>query len=117
MTIKIEKELFQWEKGRQVIIETQPDEPIITILEFYNANSKIGEAEVLEEGIAYIPDYLLKTAKPIIILACTGEKGNTKPISRRCFKVIPRPVPEGYVDEYPELPTGTHIICDGGEEL
>ena len=119
MKIIIEKELFQWEKDRKIILENQPTEPKITILEFYNANSKIGEAQVLKNNEALIPNELLKTAKPITVLACVGEKGNTKPIARRQFRVLERPKPEGYKDDStsPDFPTDMHIIYDGGEEL
>jgi hypothetical protein len=82
MKIKIDKELFQWEKDRKITIETSPEEPIITILEFYNANSRVGEAEVLENNEAFIPNHLLRESKPLTVLACIGEKGNTKPIDR-----------------------------------
>ena len=54
--------------------------------------------------------------------ACIGEKGNTKPIDRRQFRIIPRPCPENYFDdstapEQPDLPSCVHIIFDGGEEI
>ena len=50
MRIYTDKELFQWEKDRKIYIESSIDEPVISILEFYNANSKVGEAEVLENN-------------------------------------------------------------------
>ena len=105
MKIKIEKELFQWEKGRKVFLISENQEPAATILEFYNKNSKLGEAEVLEGNYAYIPDYLLKTATPLTILACFGEIGKTYPVKRKEFRVIPRPRPENYEEpEEPEEP-------------
>ena len=116
MKIKIEKELFQWEKDRKILIETYPKEPVITIVEFYNADSKVGEAEVLKNNEALIPNQLLKVAKPLTVLACVGEFGNTKPIARKEFRVIPRPCPEGYQQDQP-LPEDTIIIYDGGEEI
>lgn len=122
MEIKIDKELFQWEKDRKIIIESSPEEPIITILEFYNANSQVGEAEVLENNEGLIPNHLLRSAKPLTVLACTGDKGNTKPVDRQQFRIIPRPRPEGYDDSstapsLPNFPTGSYIIFDGGEEV
>ena len=121
MKIKIDKELFQWEKDRKITIETSPEEPVITILEFYNANSRVGEAEVLENNEAFIPNHLLRESKPLTVLACIGEKGNTKPIDRQQFRVIPRPCPEGYDDNstsppVPDFPTYISIIFNGGEE-
>ena len=122
MKIKVDKELFQWEKDRKILIETSPDEPVITILEFYNAGSRVGEAEVLKNNEALIPNHLLRTSKPLMVLACTGEKGNTKPIDRRQFRIIPRPCPEGYDDSSiapptPDFPTDIYVIFNGGEEI
>lgn len=122
MRIYTDKELFQWEKDRKIYIESSIDEPVISILEFYNANSKVGEAEVLENNEALIPNHLLRVSKPLMVLACIGEKGNTKPIDRRQFRIIPRPCPENYFDdstapEQPDLPSCAHIIFDGGEEI
>ena len=48
MRIYTDKELFQWEKDRKIYIESSIDEPVISILEFYNANSKVGEKQ--EDG-------------------------------------------------------------------
>ena len=122
MKICTDKELFQWEKDRKIYIESSIEEPVITILEFYNANSKVGEAEILENNEALIPNHLLRMAKPLMVLACTGEKGNTKPVDRRQFRIIPRPCPEDYSDDsaapgLPNLPSGVHIIFNGGEEI
>lgn len=123
MKIKVEKELFQWEKDRKIIIETSPEDPVITILEFYNSGSRVGEAEVLENNEAFIPNHLLKTTKPLMVLACTGEIGNTQPIDRRQFRIIPRACPEGYDDSdtdippIPDWPVNTLIIFNGGEEI
>lgn len=122
MKIKIDKELFQWEKDRKIIIETSSDDPDITILEFYNTGSRVGEAEVLQGNEAFIPNHLLRSSTPLTVLACTGEKGNTKPIDRRQFRIIPRPCPEGYDDDSvapptPDYPTDIFIIFNGGEEI
>ena len=122
MKITIDKELFQWEKDRKIKVETLPEEPVITILEFYNSSSKVGDAVVLENGEALIPNHLLRTARPLMVLVCTGEIGNTKPIDRKQFRIIPRPCPEGYLNdsdepEVPELPENVFVIFNGGEEL
>jgi hypothetical protein len=47
MEIKIEKELFQWEKNRAVIIEGQ-DASLISCVQFFNKKSPLAiEVEVL----------------------------------------------------------------------
>ena len=39
MTIKIDKELFQWERGREVFVEFDEDEPIAPFAQFFNCKS------------------------------------------------------------------------------
>ena len=114
--LNIEKELFQWEKGRYVIVAN----PDITTVEFYNKKSKYGDETIVENGRAQIPNRLLKDNLPIAALACIDDENGTKVISRKTFKVIPRPRPEFYVDDEddlldpsPEIP-GIDIVYDGG---
>jgi hypothetical protein len=115
--LKIEKELFQWEKGRVVIVNN----PDITTVEFYNKKSEHGDEVFVTDGMAQIPNKLLKDSLPIAALACIddGENG-TRVISRKTFKVLARPRPEFYVDDEddpinpgPDIP-GIDIIYDGG---
>ena len=117
--LNIEKELFQWEKGRYVIVN---DERITTV-EFYNKKSKHGDEVIVENGQAQIPNKLLKESLPIAALACTDDENGTKVISRKTFKVLARPRPEFYVDDEdepinpgPDIP-GLDIIYDGGVVL
>lgn len=117
--LNIEKELFQWEKGRYVIVN---DESITTV-EFYNKKSKHGDEVIVENGQAQIPNKLLKESLPIAALACTDDENGTKVISRKTFKVLARPRPEFYVDDEdepinpsPDIP-GLDIIYDGGVVL
>lgn len=107
MKIKIDKELFQWEKNRKVNIEASSDEPVITVVEFYNPQSKVADAVEVENGEAEIPNYLLKVPYPIMAVACTGKIGNTQAVDRREFRVIKRLRPENYIDEggAPESPS------------
>lgn len=114
--LNIEKELFQWEKGRYVIVN---DENITTV-EFYNKKSKYGDEVIVENGQAQIPNKLLKESLPIAALACTDDENGTKVISRKTFKVLARPRPEFYVDDEdgpinpgPDIP-GIDIVYDGG---
>lgn len=118
--LQIEKELFQWEKGREVIVNN----PEITTVEFYNKKSEHGDEVFVSEGKAQIPNKLLKDSLPIAALACidAGDNG-TRVISRKTFKVLARPKPEFYIDdddpvtpdepETPDIP-GLDVIYDGG---
>jgi hypothetical protein len=119
LMLNIEKELFQWEKGRYVIVN---DESITTV-EFYNKKSKYSDEVIVENGQAQIPNKLLKESLPIAALACIDDENGTKVISRKTFKVLARPRPEFYVDDEdepinpgPDIP-GLDIIYDGGVVL
>ena len=114
--LKIEKELFQWEKGRFVVVSN----PIVTTIEFYNKKSKYSDEVSVENGQAQIPNKLLKESLPITALACIDDEDGTKVISRKTFKVLARPRPEFYVDDEdgpiepgPDIPS-VDIIYDGG---
>lgn len=119
--LNIDKELFQWEKGRCVIVSK--NNPEITTVQFYNKKTKIGPEAYVVNNKAQIPNFLLKESLPIVALACTEDKnGNrTRVISRKVFKVLARPKPEFYVDDNegpinPDVP-GIDIIYDGGVEI
>ena len=120
--LKIDKELFQWEKGRFVKVSRSD----ITTVEFYNKKSKYSDEVGVEDGQAQIPNQLLKEALPIIASACIDDENGTKVISRKTFKVLARPKPEFYIDDdepdapvepddpdTPDIP-GLDIIYDGG---
>lgn len=109
MTLAIEKELFQWEKDRFVIVNDEQ----VTCVQFYNKKSKYGPEIPVEEGKALIPNYLLKENLPIIALACSGSSGKTQVLNRREFKVLGRAKPENYIDD----DVIREIIYDGGMEL
>ena len=114
MNLKIDKELFQWEKGRVVILERKDDEPEISCIQFYNKKSSYGPEIPVIDGVAEIPNYLLKEKLPIVALACVNEEGKSEVISRRIFKVLGRAKPEAYIDEDD---TSKDIIYDGGVEI
>lgn len=117
--LKIEKELFQWEKGR--VVTVSKDHPEITSIEFYNKKSEYGDEVAVVEGKAQIPNKLLKESLPIAALACVDQEDSTKVIFRKTFRVLARPKPEFYVDDEdppvdpdaPDIP-GVDIIYDGG---
>ena len=116
--LKIEKELFQWEKGRYVIVSDK--HPEITTVEFYNKKSTYSDEVSVIDGQAQIPNKLLKESLPIAASACVDDENGTKVISRKTFKVLARPKPEFYIDDEdgpvtpgPDIP-GVDIIYDGG---
>ena len=114
MVLKIEKELFQWEKDRYVFIELEETEPKISYIQFYNQKSKYGPEIPVEEGKAKIPNYLLKENLPIFALACINNLGETQVICRREFKVLKRARPEFYIDDED---TSKDLVYDGGMEV
>lgn len=118
MKIFIDKELFQWERNRYVILEVKDDEAAPDFVQFYNARSTRGPEVPLIDGRAKIPDELLQSSLPITAVACRGKKGSAKVITRREFKVIKRVRPENYQDTPPddEDDEDYYIIYDGGEE-
>lgn len=119
MEIITDKELFQWEKNRfiQVIIDLAED-PQISYVQFYNKNHPCGPENPLVNGLAKIPNHLLKEPYPIMAIACTGTPGDTKPIKRKEFKVIKRARPVHYYDDEngEEGTESKWVIYDGGEE-
>lgn len=118
MKILIEKELFQWEKDREVLVRTSVLENKPSFLQFYNSKTELSKEVSLTDGKALIPNPLLKEALPIMVLAC-DSKGQV--ITRREFKVLKRVRPENYIDDDDsgsDVPEGTReIIYDGGEEI
>lgn len=118
--LKIEKELFQWEKGRYVIIDDK--HPEILTVEFYNSKSKNTKEVLVEDGRARIPNEFLKTELPVVALACTQKDFRKQVVARETFKIFPRPKPEYYIDSdeddpiTPPKPDGpsVDIVFDGG---
>ena len=121
MILKIEKELFQWEKNRFVTIEKKEAEPNVSCVQFYNKKSKNSIENPIVNNKAQIPNSLLKDNLPIVALACTEDSEGTQVINRRVFKVLSRTKPEYYIDDDQENPdepgTGVDIIYDGGVEV
>lgn len=109
--LRIDKELFQWEKNRFVIVDNEPQ---ISHIQFFNSNSKTGPEISIADGKAKIPDYLLKEFLPIVALGCIKDSHGTQVICRKTFKVLKRARPDSYVDEDNAI---RDVIYDGGVEV
>lgn len=114
MKIEIDKELFQWEKNRQVFVTLEENDPEISFMRFYNKVQGYSIPVPLVDGFAQIPDNFLKEALPITALACIGEKDEAKVFTRRQFRVLRQAKPIDYQDENN---LDIELIYDGGEEL
>ena len=114
MTLRIDKELFQWEKDRYVFIEGIEENPNVSVIQFYNKKSKYGPEVPIKDNKAQIPNYLLKENLPITALACTETSGGTQVICRKVFKVLSRAKPEYYIEDDD---TSKDVIYDGGVEV
>lgn len=114
MNITIDKELFQWEKDREVFIQPSADDPYITFVQFYNKSIKLAKEGLLNNGKVKIPNELLKEDLPIMVVVCTGPRGETTVISRREFRVLSRKRPQSYIDD--EEVIYKEVIYDGGVE-
>lgn len=114
MDIKVDKELFQWEKNRKITVVMEDGDPEISLVQFYNKNSSCSSYFLLNGGIALIPNYLLRESLPITVLACSGSKEEAQVIFRKEFRVLKRARPENYCNN--EEGTKTELIYDGGEE-
>lgn len=122
MTLRVKKELFQWEKNRYVYVDSTGLAQNIFCVQFFNGKSKYGPEILVEEGKAKIPNYLLKECLPITALACFVEDGENQVLTRRTFKVLARPRPEHYIEDDDDNNdnddnTDKEIIYDGGEEV
>lgn len=112
MKILIDKELFQWEKNRQIQLILEDGDPQITHVQFYNCKISPSPISLLIGNYAQIPDELLQYPYPIMAVACS----DTWAIARREFKVLKRVKPENY-DDNEGGESYLEIILDGGEEI
>ena len=110
--LKIDRELFQWEKERYVYLSGNTSS--ITHIQFYNRENGIAPEIPVESGKAQIPDCLLKEALPIVALGCKQVSGGSQVVCRRTFKVLRRARPESYIDTSDNL---KEVIYDGGVEI
>lgn len=112
MKIYLDKELFQWEKNRSILIEEDYGQKL-TFVQFENGKSKKGLLVPIQNGAAKIPDSLLRENLPIIANICSGPREETRVVTRKQFKVLSRSKPESYVYEEDII---KEIVYDGGEE-
>lgn len=115
MKIEINKELFQWEKNRQVSVTLEENDPEISFIRFYNKVQGYSIPVPLVDGTAQIPNNFLKEALPITALACIGEKDEAKVFTRRQFRVLKQAKPADYYDNGDICEK--ELVFDGGEEL
>ena len=116
MKIYIEKELFQWEKNRYVLLELEESEQALpTFAQFYNSRMSVSLDNPVVGNKIKIPSQLLEQGYPIMVVVCSGSLEDAHAISRKQFNVIKRAKPDtGYE---PDGPSGDKdIIYDGGEE-
>lgn len=132
MKIFVDKELFQWEKNRYILLEAEePAEEQPTFAQFYNSRMSVSLDNPVINGRVKIPPQLLEQDIPIMVIVCSGSYENAHAISRKEFKVIRRArlgngfngsggseepdIPD--VPDTPDTPdTDKDIIYDGGEE-
>lgn len=129
MKIYIDKELFQWEKNRYILLELEESEKTIpTFAQFYNSRMSVSLDNPVVDNKVKIPPQLLEQEYPIMIVVCSGSFENAHVISRKQFNIIKRARPGiGLGGSYepdepdepsnPDTPSGDKdIIYDGGEE-
>lgn len=113
MTLRVERELFQWDKNRYVYICQEGLEQSEICIQFFNDKSKYGIEVPIVNGRSKIPNFLLKQNLPITALVCVAKNNETQVMTRKTFRVLSRPKPEHYVDDDISI----EIIYDGGEEV
>ena len=128
MKIFVDKELFQWEKNRYILLEAEPAEEQPTFAQFYNSRMSVSLDNPVVNGRVKIPPQLLEQDIPIMVIVCSGSYENAHAISRKEFKVIKRArLGNGFngsggseepdIPDIPDTPdTDKDIIYDGGEE-
>lgn len=135
MKIFVDKELFQWEKNRYILLETDATTgEFPTFAQFYNSRMSVSLENPVVNNRVKIPSQLLEQDIPIMVVICSGTFGEAHVMSRKEFKVIKRARPgvgfenSGGSDEpeepdipdtpdVPDSPSGDKdIIYDGGEE-
>ena len=110
--LKIDKELFQWEKERYVYVDDKASS--ITHIRFYNRENSIAPEVPVESGKAQIPDCLLKEALPIVALGCKQVSSGSQVVCRKTFKVLKCARPANYIDTSESF---KEVIYDGGVEI
>ena len=92
MEIKIEKNLFQWEKDRKVFIECNKTDYPSLYVQVFNTKTIAAPLIPLTTDYIIIDDKILEQPLPITVLVCSEERV----FARREFSVLKRPKPDGY---------------------
>jgi len=86
----IGKELFQWDKGRQLKINADVNKAV------FSTDNVQGISRDIVDNIVTIPDSLLEEGKPILVYITIKDEEQRQVIRRKMFNVIPAPKPEDY---------------------
>lgn len=111
--LRVNKELFQWEKNRYIYVDQNEEKPILSCVQFYNKKSESSFESPIEDGKAAIPNFLLKENLPIVALGCIKVQNEAQVICRKEFRVLQRVKPEFYIDE----DVYKDVVYDGGVEI
>ena len=91
MNIKINGDLFQWEKNRIISVDFNRDKQNL-YAQIFNCKTDVCELIPILDNSILIPDKLLEQPYPITVIICTEDQV----ISRKEFRVLKRPKPSGY---------------------
>lgn len=107
--LQLDRELFQWEKDRILLIEPNTSLEQICCVQFYNKKSKISEESIPEGNKVKIPNILLTQNIPLTAVICGVEGEGTQVLGYKTFRVLPRLKPQSYQDDDEEI-----LIFGGG---
>lgn len=107
--IKIENNLFQWERDREVFIDFDKTKYPTLYAQIFNAKTVSAPLIPLADNRIFIPDEVLELSIPITVLICS----ESKVVARKEFCVLKRPKPTGYNNTYQVLEKINNLI--GGD--
>lgn len=92
MEIKIEKNLFQWERNKKIFINYDKTKYSSLQVQVFNAKAKTAPFIPLINDYIVIDDKILEESLPITVLVCCEETV----VARKEFCVLKRPKPDGF---------------------
>lgn len=107
--LELDRELFQWEKDRILLIKPNTNLDQIYCVQFYNNKSKFSEEVTPQDDIVKIPNILLTQNIPLTAVICGKEGEGTQVLGYKTFRVLPRLKPQSYQDDDEEI-----LIFGGG---